>query len=415
MKQSVKHKTLFRWKGKENMDRKRIAIVGTNFAGYTAAIELKELVGDNHDIVVIANTHKFLFFPSLIWYPFGLREEKDITFDVRPIYQSHRIGFIEAEVTGFDPEQNRVLLKDQEPVTYDYLIIGTGPKVDYDYIPGLREHSQSIVGLAPAHRTREAWNKFLSDPGPVVIASAQGAACFGAAYEFLFNVRYQLSKHHLQDKAPLSYVTAEPFAAHFGIGGFGNAQKMCEWMFAHYHIASRMNSVITEVRPDGVLLESGEFYPAKFTMVMPRFVGIDAVRNTKGLANANGFLEVDDSYQHPTYRNIYAAGVAVAVKPPSETPVPCGVPKTGYPTEQMAKTAVKNIIADIKGLPKQHAKFDDMAAYCIMDTGNMGMVIVGDHMLSPREHEFIIPGPEAHWAKVAFEKYFLYSRRHAHV
>jgi sulfide:quinone oxidoreductase len=56
-----------------------------------------------------------------------------------------------------------------------------------------------------------------------------------------------------------------------------------------------------------------------------------------------------------------------------------------------------------------------MNAYCIMDTGNMGMIIAGDHMLSPREHEFIIPGPEAHWAKVAFEKYFLYSRKHAHV
>ena len=397
------------------MGRKRIVIVGTSFAGYTAALELKELVGDNHDIIVIANTHTFLFFPSLIWYPFGLREEKDITFDVRPIYKSHGIEFLEHEVSGFLPAENRVLLKDGEPVSYDYLLIGTGPKVDYDYIPGLREHSHSIVGLAVAERTRQAWTRFLENPGPVVIASAQGAACFGAAYEFLFNVRYQLAKHKLQEKASLTYLTAEPFAAHFGIGGFGNAQKMCEWMFSHYHIGTHLNASIKEVKADGVLLESGEFYPSAFTMVMPRFLGVDAVRNTPGLANANGFLEVDDSYQHPQYPNLYAAGVAVHVKPPGQTPVPCGVPKTGYPTEQMAKTAVRNIVADIKGLPKQHAKFDDMSAYCIMDTGNMGMVIVGDHMLSPREHEFIIPGPEAHWAKVAFEKYFLWSRRHAHV
>ena len=397
------------------MDRKRIVIVGTNFASYTAALELKELVGDNHDITVVANTHKFLFFPSLIWYPFGLREEKDITFDVRPIYKSHGIEFIEAEVTGFAPAQNQVLLRQGAPISYDYLLIGTGPKVDYDYIPGLREHSHSIVGLPAAQRTREAWNRFLADPGPVVIASAQGAACFGAAYEFLFNVRYQLAKHKLQDKASLTYVTAEPFAAHFGIGGFGNAQKMCEWMFAHYQISAHFNAVIKEVKADGVVLESGEFYPSKFTMVMPRFVGVDAVRSSPGLANPNGFIEVDDSYQHPTFANIYAAGVAVHVKPPAQPPVPCGVPKTGYPTEQMAKTAVRNIVADIKGLAKTHAKFDDMAAYCIMDTGNMGMLIVGDHMLSPREHEFIIPGPEAHWAKVAFEKYFLWSRRHAHV
>lgn len=397
------------------MDRKRIVIVGTNFAGYTAALELKELVGDNHDITVIANTEKFLFFPSLIWYPFGLRQEKDITFDVRPIYESHRIEFIHDEVTGFEPKENRVLRKQGPPVAYDYLLIGTGPKVDYDYIPGLREHSHSIVGLAAAERTRQAWQAFLENPGPVVIASAQGAACFGAAYEFLFNVRYQLSKNHLQDKSSLTYLTAEPFAAHFGIGGFGNAQKMCEWMFSHYHIRSHMNAVIKQVLPDGVLLENGEFYPSRFTMVMPRFLGVDAVRNTPGLANPSGFIEVDDGYQHGSFPNVYAAGVAVYVKPPTSTPVPCGVPKTGYPTEQMAKTAVRNIVADIKGAPKQQARFDDMAAYCIMDTGNMGMVIVSDHMLSPREHEFIIPGPEAHWAKVAFEKYFLWSRRHAHV
>jgi len=399
------------------MARKRIIIVGTSFAGYTAALELKELVGDNHDITVVANTDRFLFFPSLIWYPFGLRQEKDITFDVRPVYDAHGIGFVQAEVTGFEPDRSRVLIKNGDSIEYDYLLIGTGPKVDYDYFPGLRENSFSIVGLKAAERTRAGWVRFLADPGPVVIASAQGAACFGAAYEFLFNVRYQIAKNDLEKKASLTYVTAEPFAAHFGIGGFGNARQMCEWMFTHYHIAARYDSVIKEVIPGGIVLESGETLPSRFTMVMPRFLGVDAVRNTPGLGNANGFIEVDDGYQHARWRNIFAAGVAVHVKPPGATKVPCGVPKTGYPTEQMAKTAVRNIVAEIKGdgAPKVAAKFDDMSAYCIMDTGNMGMIIVGDHMLAPREHEFIIPGPEAHWAKVAFEKYFLWSRRHAHV
>lgn len=397
------------------MERKRIVIVGTNFAGYTAALELKELVGDNHDLTVIANTSRFLFFPSLIWYPFGLRQARDITFDVLPVYRSHHIEFIEAEVTGFEPDHSRVLLRGGAAISYDYLLIATGPKVDYDYIPGLREHAYSIVGLGPAERAREGWSRLLADPGPVVVASAQGAACFGAAYEFLFNARYQLARHKLQDRAPLTYLTAEPFAAHFGIGGFGSAQRMCEWLFTHYRIDARYSSVIKEVRADGVLLDSGDFFPSKFTLVMPRFLGIDAVRSTPELGNASGFIEVDEAYQHRLFRNIFAAGVAVAVKPPEETPVPCGVPKTGYPSEQMAKTAARNIVADIKGLPKQQLRFQDMAAYCIMDTGNMGMLIVGDHMLSPREHEFILPGPEAHWAKIAFEKYFLWSRRHAHI
>lgn len=397
------------------MDRKHIVIVGTNFGGYTGALELKELVGDKHDITVVANTHNFTFFPSFIWYPFGLRDEKDITFDVRPMYEKHGVRFIEASVTHFDPEKNLIHTNSTEPISYDYVLIATGPKVDYDYIPGLRENSYSIIGLPHADRAREGWQKLLADPGPVVIGASQGAACFGAAYEFLFNARYQLAKHHLAKKAPLTYVTAEPFLAHFGINGFGSAQKMCEWLFKYYHIDSRLNSTIKEVMPDGVLFDSGEFLPSKFTMIVPRFLGVDAVRNTPGLANASGFIEVDEGYQHPKFRNIYAAGVAVAVAPPGKTEVACGVPKTGYPTEQMAKTAVKNIVADIEGKPHEELSFDEMKAYCILDTGNMGMMIVGDHMLEPRKHEVIIPGPQAHWAKVAFEKYFLNSRSHGHV
>lgn len=397
------------------MSRKHLVIVGTNFGGYTGAIELKELVGGDHDVTVIANTHKFTFFPSFIWYPFGLREEKDITFDVRPIYDKHNIRFVETTVTHFDPEKNLVYTNSTEPISYDYILIATGPKVDYDYIPGLREHSHSIVGLPYADRAREGWQQLLRDPGPVIIGASQGAACFGAAYEFLFNVRYQLAKHHIAKKSPLTYVTAEPFLAHFGINGFGSAQKMCEWMFKYYHIDSRLNSTIKEVRADGVVLANDEFLPSKYTMIMPRFLGVDAIRNTPGLGNANGFLEVDDGYQHPKYKNIYAAGVAVAVKPPGETPVACGVPKTGYPTEQMAKTAVKNIVADINGQPHVTQSFEEMKAYCILDTGNMGMMIVGDHMMEPRKHQLIIPGPEAHWAKLGFEKYFLHSRSRGHV
>ena len=30
--------------------------------------------------------------------------------------------------------------------------------------------------------------------------------------------------------------------------------------------------------------------------------------------------------------------------------------------------------------------------------------------LEPRDHAWLIPGPEAHWAKLAFEKYFLRSQ-----
>src|SRR5215472_14213308 len=164
------------------MQRKRVVVVGSSFAGYTGALELQHLLGDAHDIIVIAKSADFVFIPSLIWFPFGLREKKDIAFDVRPIYAKRNIQFIEAEATGFDLAGRKVLTS-AGPIDYDFLLIATGPKVDYESVQGLGpgKNSWSICNIEHATNTRRAWEKFLKDPGPIVIGASQGAACFGAA------------------------------------------------------------------------------------------------------------------------------------------------------------------------------------------------------------------------------------------
>ncbi len=392
---------------------KHVVIIGTSFAGYTAAIELRRHLPAEHRVTVVAPSPRFVFIPSLIWVPFGIRTADDVCFDVRPIYEKNGIEFVQTRAEGFDLEGNKVHTS-QGDIHYDYLLIATGPKVDFDMLPGLgpKKNSWSICTLEHALETKEAWERLLDDPGPVVVGATQKAACFGAGYEFILNVRYQLKKAKKLDKAPLTFVTAEPFLSHFGIGGFGPGQAMCEKLFKMYDIQWRTNAVVQEVKPDAVVLEGGEEIASKFTMLIPRFLGVDAVRNTPGLANEAGFIETNAGYQHPKYKNVYAAGISVHVPPPAETPVPCGVPKTGYPSEQMAKTAAHNIMVDITGQGERHElEFGDIKALCIMDTGNMGMMILGDHMLPPREHEVIVPGPQAHWAKLAFEKHFMGTRR----
>jgi len=399
------------------MSRKRIVVVGTSFAGYTGAIELKEQLGSDHEVTVIAPSPQFVFIPSLIWVPFGLREADDISFDVRPVYEERGIRFVHASAQSFDLA-NRVVRTTAGDEPYDFLLIATGPKPDFEYVEGLSPegHSLSICTIDHAMETRQAWERLVADPGPVVIGAIQGAACFGAAYEFVFNMRYRLKKAKVADRAPSSFLTAEPFLTHFGIGGFGNAEKMAKKMFEMYGIKWHTSAVVRRVTADGVELESGETLPSKFTMLIPRFLGVDAVRATPGLANKAGFIETNDYYQHPKHPEVFAAGVAVHVPPPGETPVPCGVPKTGYPSEQMAKIAAHNIIVTVRGKGEMESlPFGEIRALCIMDTGNMGMMIIGDHMLSPRGHEAIIPGPQAHWAKIGFEKYFLATRRRGSV
>ena len=398
------------------MERRKVVVIGSSFAGYTAAIHLKERLGIWHDVIVVSRTPDFVFVPSLIWYPFGIRDEKDITFDVRPQFAEREIGFIEGEVTGFDLG-NRIVYLGEGRLRYDNLLIATGPKADYGAVPGLGpgRNSHSICSLDDAREAKEAWEEFLNDPGPLVVGAVQGASFFHAAYEFAFNAHRQLARHKLLGTSSITFLTAEPFLANLGIGGIGSGERICEMMFSHYDIAWRTNAVVDEVLSDRVVLRSGDEFRSKYTMLIPPFVGVDAVRDTPGLANERGFIEVDEYYRHREYPEVFAAGVAVEVAPAGSTPVECGVPKTGYPTTQMAKTAAHNIAVGIMGGDTEKLPFNDIAARCILDTGNMGMMIFGDHLLKPRAHEWVIPGPQAHWAKLAFEKHFMSSRSKGNV
>lgn len=394
------------------MKSRTIVVLGSSFAGLTAAIEMANRGG--HEIVCISRSREFVFFPSLIWVPFGLRERADITFDVAPVLAERGVRYVEAAVTSIDLA-GRVVTTSAGEQRYDHLVIATGPELDYDAIPGLgpkHGHAQSIFTVDDALRAREAWQRFLEAPGPVVIGGVQGTGCFGAAYEFLFNVAYQLRKHGLQDRAPITWVTAEPFLGHFGIGGIGNARRMTEMFMERSGITAITDTAVKEIRRGEVELEDGRVLPFAFSMFAPAFRGIPAVRALTSITDGRGFVKVDGTYRTAEHPEVYAAGVAVALPPPAPTRVPCAVPKTGYASEEMARIAAHNVFADIEGEPPLSIPASAIDAKCVLDAGNNGIIMTADHLLEPRGHAWLIPGPEAHWAKVAFEKYFLATRRH---
>jgi sulfide:quinone oxidoreductase len=399
------------------MAGKRVLVIGGNFGGLTAALELKYELGEDADITVVSASDRFLFNPSLIWLPFGKRSAGEISFPLEPVFAGHGIGFAHAEATAIDPA-TRTVSTTSGSHTYDYLIIATGYRNNFGIVPGLGPdgYAQTITTLADAERAGAAWRKFLDEPGPVVIGATQGASCFGAAYEFLFNSSHQLRKAKLHDKVSLTFVTAEPFAGHFGIGGLPGGEKLLTMFFKKEGITARTGVAFEEVTGDRIKLTDGSAVPFRYAMVVPPFVGQDLVRSTPGLSDDKGYIPVDDTYQSKAYPEIYAAGIAAQVPVPWHTAVPIGIPKTGFPTESMAKVAARNIAAAIKGEPPvKHKDFADMAAVCMLDAGNNGVMILADHMLPPRKAAVMIPGPQTHAMKVAFEKYYLWKSRHGYV
>ncbi|GBC86300.1 Sulfide-quinone reductase [bacterium HR12] len=394
----------------------KVLVLGGNFAGVTAALSLKRKLGADVDVTVVSKSDRFTFNPSFIWIPFGKRTTRDVSVPIAPTFRRACVGFVHAEAVGIDPVAQEVETT-RGRYLYDYLVIATGYVNDFDVVPGLgpRGNAYTITTLEGAVDAAQGWARLVNEPGPIVVGATQGAACFGAAYEFVFNVAYQLKRRGLAKRVPIRYVSAEPFPGHFGIGGLAGGERMLDLFFRMSGIEAIFDVAMEEVAPGELRLRDGRRLPFRYAMIVPPFLGAEVVK-ASGLGNPKGFIEVRGTYQTVSFPNVYAVGIAAAVDAPWHTANAVGVPKTGFPSERMAHVAAENIAAQIRGEePTREERFADIPAVCIMDAGNNGVAILADRMLPPRRWGVMIPGPQNHLGKLAFERYYLWKIRRGYV
>jgi sulfide:quinone oxidoreductase len=398
-----------------------IVIMGAGIGGMPTAYELKAKLGSNHQITVVNAVDYFQFVPSNPWLAVGWSKREKITFPIRPYLEKKGINFIAEPVTKIDAELNAVQLADGQTLNYDYLVITTGPKLSFDEVEGAGPnggYTHSICSVDHAEKSWDAYQEFIQDPGPVIIGAMPGASCFGPAYEYAFIVNKDLRKRKLRKKVPITYVTSEPYIGHLGLGGVGDSKGMLESEYRNNDIKWITNAKVTKVEAGkmyvteldmhGNMLKEHEL-PFKYSMMLPAFKGVEPVAAVEGLCNPRGFVLIDEHQRSKKYRNIFAAGVCVAIPPVEVTPVPTGAPKTGYMIESMVTAIAHNIAADLNGQPAD-AKAT-WNAICLADMGDTGAAFVAIPQIPPRNASWMKKGKWVHYAKIAFEKYFIYKMK----
>ncbi|HHL19148.1 MAG TPA: NAD(P)/FAD-dependent oxidoreductase [Thiothrix sp.] len=394
-----------------------IIVLGAGTGGMPAAYELREELGSSHEITVVNERDYFQFVPSNPWIAVGWRKRKDITFPIEKYLNKKNINFVHARCDKIDAENSKLELSTGETLEYDYLLITTGPKLSFGELEGSgpEENSHSVCTVSHAEMFYKEYQELLAKgSGTIAVGAAPGASCFGPAYEFAFIIDTDLRKRKIRDKFNIQFVSSEPYIGHLGLGGVGDSKGMLESAMRARHIPWIINAKTTKIDPGVLHVEEYNEYgdlakthevKADLTMMLPAFFGVDVVTKVEGLCNPRGFVFVDEHQRNPTYKNIYSAGVCIAIPPVETTPVATGTPKTGYMIESMVTAIVHNIENELKG--KEPSYEGTWATICLADMGNTGAAFVAIPQIPPRNLAWFKEGKWVHYAKIAFEKYFI--------
>jgi len=374
---------------------KRISIIGCGFAALTAIRKLRAL--DSSVIIQVINpTPTFIFLPSLIWIPSGLRQPKDITLPLHAFFQRMNVDFVPAEVTGLS-EDGRTVHTSTGDIHNDGLIIASGGRF-IKKLPGIQYAITPCTGIPAALEIKQRLQTLQS--GTIAIGFSgnpkePSAMRGGPMFEFLFGIDTQLRREKRRDKFKLIFFCpAKKPGIRLGEKAVAGLMKTMQERQIETHLGHKM----TRFEPYKVVTEGGEF-DADLILFMPGMTGNHWFDKSTLPRSAGGLIQADAHCQVTPLQHVYVAGDS------GSFPGPDWLPKQAHMADLQAAAAAENLYSSLNGAPA--TKTFKTELICIVDSQNAGFLV----SRTLKSNIVLPPSRLFHWAKRFFEWSYLLKYR----
>ncbi len=372
------------------MSSHRISVIGAGFGALTAAKKLRKL-DPQAEITLIAPKAEFIYLPSLIWLPSGLRTGEDLRISLQHFLDKLRLNFHQGTINGLSDDGRRVST-DQGDIENDALIIASGARF-IRKLPGIKNALTLCEGIESTEKITQSLNTLTS--GTIAIGFSgnpkePSAMRGGPMFELLFGIDTLLRQQKRRDNFNIIFFNPAPKP------GKRLGEKAADGILAEIKkrdIETSLGSKMVRFEANKVVTETEEI-EADLILFMPGMTGPEWLENTSLPLSAGGLIVANENTQVEGFHKVYVAGDS------GSFPGPDWMPKQAHMADLQAKAAAKNLIAELNN-QEINATFK-VELLCIIDSLNNGILVY-----RTEKRKFVFASPLLHTAKKFFEWWYL--------